>query len=207
MSLIRRLSIYSTRILRVGKYRRNQVRYFATAHDNIVKFTSKTGPITFKYSPTNSPADGKDHIKTSGQPFEGVTSNNNSVPQSDGSIDVIAGRKGDKDNAKWFKTNLQDGVALYSTSNNDPSVPDKLNFAIYGKLIFGLSGVEYTLNDVVIGQGHFSTTNNWWIGGKDFQEFEDGIRKQDGNGVFVFERKENGGKSNEFYVTINTLDN
>ncbi|EJN6828157.1 flagellin [Vibrio cidicii] len=99
-----------------------------------------------------------DHKVTSGQPYEGVTCKGNTLI-------VKAGRHNSKDVAKWFLNNTRAGGCIAKTYNDER--PEELNFAVRGKLSLYIHGVTYTFDDFVIGQGHFLSNNNWWIGSKE----------------------------------------
>lgn len=104
---------------------------------------------------------------TGGQPWGGVVSG----PGGSGGLPAVlitaqAGRKGSSGPAQWFMSNAQGGQ-LISDFGGDDSGPSNLNFAFTGTLTIGaLDGSSTVYNyDLVIGQGHVTTVNNWWIGG------------------------------------------
>jgi len=82
-----------------------------------------------------------------------------------GFLDIKAGRKGSQDMANQFKQLLgPNGQALACDAVS--GLPDELNFIADGTLSFTVSGVGAVVcRNVVIGQGHVLTVNNWWIGG------------------------------------------
>jgi len=79
-------------------------------------------------------------------------------------ISIGADRKGSEDVANQFKNLTGGGQHEYAPSGGDKSGPGALNFFF---------GVTLTLQTdsgridvpVYLGQGHYSLTNNWWIGG------------------------------------------
>jgi len=81
-------------------------------------------------------------------------------------MDVLAGRHGSGDVADWFKSRVT--LAL-DTDRGTDDLPDELNFAFEGNLVFRVEGDSpqggYACCKVVIGQGHTGAYNNWWIGG------------------------------------------
>jgi hypothetical protein len=112
----------------------------------------------------------KDHAITDGQTFTGWYSG---MKDGEGYIYVHAGRKGSSYVANWFKDRAD--VAVGDRVAMD-SWPDKLNFAIYGDIIVkGANGAKHVkCKDIVIGQGHTGSYNNWWIGGKSEYMKKDG---------------------------------
>lgn len=99
----------------------------------------------------------KDHKITQGQPYQGVSCKGTTLT-------VKAGRHNSSDVAKWFLNNTKDGGVIAKTFNDEQ--PEALNFAVRGTLVLHIKGMAYTLDDFVVGQGHFETNNNWWIGSK-----------------------------------------
>jgi len=139
-----------------SKTDQKQTMLKVSSHDNVVNFLCQNIK-NFKFELTG-------HSITSGQPWNGVTSKS---PSNKGEIHVDCGRKGSKDVAKWFANKLDGGQAIgINTSSKD--LPDELNFAITGNIIFSFANQTYKFTNVVIGQGHFSGTNNWWYGGLDW---------------------------------------
>lgn len=78
-------------------------------------------------------------------------------------ITFLADRKGSTDTADRFNQS-SGGTAFEYAASGGGGTPEKLNFWFSLKLLFSTAQGEdvTTLN---IGQGHFATTNNWWIGG------------------------------------------
>ncbi|MEI8083444.1 MAG: hypothetical protein WCI74_16525 [Actinomycetes bacterium] len=82
-------------------------------------------------------------------------------PSSSGTITVSAGRQGSKPPATWFQTNASVAVPTDAAPlQSNPTWPSSLNFAFTGTLV--INGNSYP---VTVGQGHYESTNNWWIGG------------------------------------------
>jgi len=100
-----------------------------------------------------------EHCITSGQPWEGVTTEEDS---HSGTLIVKAGRKGSKETAAWFVDKAENGSILGCSSSS--KYPDKLNFAFTGTLKFTHANKTIKCKNVLIGQGH-STRNTWWLGG------------------------------------------
>ena len=46
-------------------------------------------------------------------------------------------------------------------------MPDKLNFAVEGTLVLTQGDQTTTCKNVILAQGHFGVTNNWWLGSPD----------------------------------------
>lgn len=103
-----------------------------------------------------------EHSVHSKQPWGGISSNV-SRPGAEGHILVKAGRQASGAVANWFKTRVGGGQTLVCDSKG--TFPDELNFAARGTLRFSIAGKNFTCDDVLIGQGHFATANNWWMGG------------------------------------------
>jgi hypothetical protein len=103
------------------------------------------------------------HSVTGGQPYQPGTSEVDK--QGQGVIIVNAGRSGSEDVAKWFMGNVASGQTLACDSKG--SAPNSLNFAVRGTLTLVLAGQASPIvcEDVLIGQGNFGATNNWWMGG------------------------------------------
>ncbi|AOT08402.1 hypothetical protein [Pseudoalteromonas luteoviolacea] len=99
----------------------------------------------------------KDYNITQGQPFDGVTCDGRTLT-------VKAGRHNSSEVADWFKARINIGGIAKTYSSHSPS---SLNFAVTGTLTLNMkNGVTYTFDDFVLGQGHFASSNNWWIGSK-----------------------------------------
>ncbi|MBR9972197.1 hypothetical protein [Magnetospirillum sulfuroxidans] len=130
----------------------------ATQHDNEV-FFAIAGVTQFQFSETA-------HSITSGQPYGGTTSNV-SKSGAQARIVVKAGRKGSSSVANWFKTQVAAGQTLACDSKG--TFPDALNFAVQGTLTMTVGDKTITCQDVLVAQGHFGTTNNWWMGGPNMQ--------------------------------------
>ncbi|MBB3173443.1 hypothetical protein FHR90_001266 [Endobacter medicaginis] len=101
------------------------------------------------------------HSIHSKQPWGGVSADV-SRPGGQGRILVKAGRKASSFVAAWFKSAVGAGQTLVCDSRG--TFPDELNFAVRGTLRFTAGGRAFTCNDFVVGQGHFATANNWWLG-------------------------------------------
>merc|ERR1719295_2116778 len=93
-----------------------------------------------------------DHIVSHGQPWDGVTS---SSQENKGELIAKAGRHGTSDVAKWFESRLNGGQAV-GINSGETSAPSNLNFA-------------------VIGQGHYTTANNWWFGGEGWMKSDNSM--------------------------------
>jgi hypothetical protein len=125
----------------------------ATEHDNDVYFAIN-GLQSFNFVETG-------HSITSGQPYGGTTA---SVSDGKGQITVSAGRKASTSVATWFKQQVGSGQTLVCDTKG--TYPDDLNFAVEGTLTIGsVNGKTITCNNIIVAQGNFGTTNNWWMGG------------------------------------------
>ncbi len=130
--------------------------YAATERENYVFFDVQ-GLSSFSFTESS-------HSVTSGQPYSGTTAG---VKKEDGHdqayVLVKAGRKGSDSVASWFKTQAKDGQTLACDSSG--TYPNQLNFAVQGTLKFTTQTKRNLVCDnVIIGQGHFGTNNNWWMG-------------------------------------------
>ena len=125
-----------------------------TQRDNDVYF-ALTGVQAFSFTDSQNSVHSK-------QPWGGVTSNV-SRPGAEGQIRIKAGREGSKAVAQWFKSKVGAGQTLVCDSKGN--LPDELNFAAEGTLTFSVGGKTIICNDVLVGQGHFASANNWWMGG------------------------------------------
>lgn len=93
-----------------------------------------------------------DHIVSKGQPWGGISFNEDTIT-------IKAGRHGSDECASYFKNfiNSNNDYAIHTCGGE--TLPEKLNFAVKGKLI-----IESDEFDVCIAQGHRSSgANNWWI--------------------------------------------
>lgn len=134
-----------------------------TIHDNYVYFDCESiANFTFVM---------KGYSISSGQPWEGITY---STKTDEGVIDAKAGRHGTSEVADWFRNQLNGGQAVGINSGETTS-PSDLNFAFYGDMSFNLEGKHYLLSSVVIGQGHYSTANNWWFGGPGWKKTDNSL--------------------------------
>jgi len=87
-------------------------------------------------------------------------------------FNVIANRSNSAKNVLWVNQQLEnEGVAANGqnaavsrmrTPTSNP-YPEELNFAIQGTLTLTDSNGTYTCPNIIIGQGHYPTVNNWWI--------------------------------------------
>lgn len=132
-------------------------QWWTITWDNDVDFTLADGITGASYAES-------EHTITSGQPWDGIRQ------KQDGKklrITIEAGRKGSAPVASWFIDRLYfyeyGAIAKYTLKDN---LPAELNFATSGTLT--IEGNKYR---VVIGQGHSSPYNNWWIGGRDLTGF------------------------------------
>ena len=92
---------------------------------------------------------------TSGQPWGGVTSNNNG---GNINLDVQAGRHNSSGPASWFKARTSNMICDWQCKKGES--PNELNFAFTGTITIDGNGYP-----IVIGQGHSTIYNNWWFGG------------------------------------------
>lgn len=109
----------------------------------------------------------KEHMVTKDQPFN--THITTAHLGSHAEMLINAGRKKSKPVADWFKQKIgtSNGAAIGIDSNKH--LPDELNFAVLGDLLFETNGKKYHLEDVVIGQGSEGFMNNWWFGGEGWE--------------------------------------
>jgi len=64
----------------------------------------------------------------------------------------------------WFKDRADVAVADMVVLDD---LPGKLNFAVYGDMVVKGHNGSVKCRNIVIGQGHTGTFNNWWIGAAD----------------------------------------
>lgn len=93
-------------------------------------------------------------------------------------INIKAGRHGTEEVAKWFKEQIssqkeQSGAVIACDSYDE--MPVSLNFAVEGTMTMKFrDGKTVEIPDMVIAQGHNARSrNNWWLGGKNFQNVFD----------------------------------
>lgn len=130
----------------------------AGEHDNFVNFAI-AGISAFTFTENPQP---NGHSIEGSQQYSGATGG---VSQAgEGHIDVVAGRKGSKGVATWFQTHV--GVGQTLACDSTATFPNELNFAAQGTFAMTLTdGSTVICPNVIIAQGHFGTTNNWWMGG------------------------------------------
>ena len=134
-----------------------------TYHDNDVQFealdnvTLVSGTYTIESHDVSSGQDPDGNIQ------DGRTYNFS----SEGVMTFRVGRHGTSDVADWFNNLVK------ADQNTFGHTADKLNFAFMGTLVMTLTGSAFnnqettiTFPNIGIAQGHASTTNNWWFGGK-----------------------------------------
>jgi len=126
-----------------------------TMHDNEV-FFAIPGVKTFEFTATS-------HSISSGQPYGNVTSNV-SKKGEEGRIVVKAGRHKTKVVADWFRDKVNAGPGQTLVCDSTGTFPEELNFAVEGNLKMLLGDKEVTCDKVLIAQGNFGFTNNWWVG-------------------------------------------
>ena len=78
-------------------------------------------------------------------------------------MDVRAGRHGSEEVTHDFNAGLTSdnalGLATYEV------LPSELNFAVFGNLFVTMDDSTRVCPEIRIAQGHYSTTNQWWIAG------------------------------------------
>ncbi|MBO8085400.1 hypothetical protein L0E83_14180 [Marichromatium gracile] len=131
-----------------------------TEHDNEV-FFAITGVKSFEFTETG-------HSVSKGQPYSGVTSGV-SKDGEEARIVVKAGRHKTKAVAQWFKDAVNAGPGQTLACDSKGNFPDELNFAVEGTLEMQIGDKQITCKDILIAQGSFTTTNNWWMGGPQMQ--------------------------------------
>ncbi|MCC9065763.1 phosphatidylinositol-specific phospholipase C domain-containing protein [Flavobacterium piscisymbiosum] len=86
-------------------------------------------------------------------------------------ISVEAGRHKTKEVANWFKSKITGGAALGCDTTT--ALPNELNFSFSCTLSFVLNGLPVLFSNIIIAQGN-NGSNNWWIGGANLQERNNG---------------------------------
>lgn len=98
-------------------------------------------------------------------------------------ISLICGRKGSSVTADKFNQGITAGGNYheYAPDGGKTGIPKELNFFFQIELTIKMAGgnSEYSYKPKVwLAQGHYMTTNNWWIGGNN-------IINRDGNPLFL----------------------
>jgi hypothetical protein len=92
-------------------------------------------------------------------------------PKKGAFINVPADRKGSKEVAASFKKAVGSGQTLVCDSTK--TFPDKLNFLVQGTMqivtVVDNKNQVVTCDNVIVAQGHDSSSNNWWMGGPDMK--------------------------------------
>jgi hypothetical protein len=92
----------------------------------------------------------------------------NPVVVDSNSLTVYANRHGSEQVVTWVQ-NQMNGVPWTLQqmttfwSGQADATPSELNFAVQGNLQFKYQGETYTCNNIIFAQGHYSTSNNWWV--------------------------------------------
>ena len=126
-----------------------------TEHDNDV-YIQATGVTSCNFEVTN-------YSITEDQPYSGVSAY---MEDNQCKITVKAGRKGSDEVADWFYAQVDTGNAVACDSSGP--MPDELNFAVEGVLTLERGGETVMCDNVILAQGHYTGSNNWWLGGEDF---------------------------------------
>jgi hypothetical protein len=104
--------------------------------------------------------DDSTHV-TSGESYETPPTIKQSGPVF--TITLKADRKGSSETADSFNSS-SGGTAFEYAPSGGGGTPDKLNF--WFSLLLNFSTAQGSASvQLNIGQGHYATTNNWWIGG------------------------------------------
>jgi len=125
--------------------------FAVTKHDNEVVFVGEPGAININFEFLDSNI-------TGGQPVDNYITQHN-----DGNkyhVLIGAGRKGSNGVADSFKKET-DGKFIVAAGEGKETGPDALNFYWRAKMIINGSPVK---GEVLVGQGHYLFTNNWWFG-------------------------------------------
>ena len=96
------------------------------------------------------------HSITQGQPYEGVST-------LGGYLDVKAGRHGSEEVAQDFNAGITSDNAWGLAT--DTPLPSELNFAVFGTMSVTIDDATRVCTEMRIAQGHYFSTNNWWIAG------------------------------------------
>ncbi len=132
----------------------------AKEHDNEV-FFAINGLQSFNF--TENPNGG--HCVSAGQPYSGTTAG---ISNGKGEITVKAGRQNTTAVATCFKNWVGSGQTLVCDAKG--TYPDQLNFAVIGTMTIGSTdGNTITCENVIVAQGNFAKTNNWWMGGPEMK--------------------------------------
>jgi hypothetical protein len=78
-------------------------------------------------------------------------------------INIGADRSNSTPVAQSFNTATGGATHEYTNASGDKS-PSQLNFYFGVNITFDVGGTSATV-PVYLGQGHYATSNNWWIGG------------------------------------------
>ena len=125
----------------------------ATMRDNDVYF-GVNGLKAFKFVQTG-------HSITSGQPYGGASATMDK--EGRGQLIVKAGRKASTSVAAWFKQHAGAGQTL--VCNTTGTYPKDLNFAVEGTMIMQVGDKTVTCDNIIVAQGNYLTSNNWWMAG------------------------------------------
>ena len=170
------------------------ISFGVTEHDNVVEFHSKPGDkfpqvtsIVFYFYGNYS--------ITSGQPWDGVTTNNTSGDYPAYQVDALAGRKGSNPPASFFFQHA--GNAWISIDDCFDPTNLVLNFAFSG--VLEIEGNDY---NIMLGQVGCAGGNPWYVGANQMGFTVDGngwLLTPDGQ----YRINSDGSAENEFKVMKN----
>eukprot|EP00438_Fugacium_kawagutii_P011630 Skav222044 [mRNA] locus=scaffold1020:302466:303128:- [translate_table: standard] len=88
-----------------------------------------------------------------------------------------AGRKGSSGARDAFMSGLKSDNIMVSDYDSSGEAPDELNFMLEGDISFTFE-CNHSYGPVLsarlrFGQGHYTGTNNWWVGGSDCQKYNE----------------------------------
>jgi hypothetical protein len=78
-------------------------------------------------------------------------------------VNIAADRSGSTDVANSFNAKTGGSLHNYTNASGDKS-PEKLNFYFGVVATFAVGGQSVPVT-FYLGQGHYGTSNNWWLGG------------------------------------------
>ncbi len=102
------------------------------------------------------------------------------------SVTMKCGRKGSSGVANKFNSECGSKYHEYAPDHGSGGTPKELNFYFKVVLTVEINNQLYKVRDVRLAQGHYSTTNNWWIGSSNvFNDNKKVLIVADSNGTVV----------------------
>ena len=115
------------------------------------------------------------HCVTKGKPYQTpdgsllyVLGNGKAKHKEEKYLVIKSGRHHSTKTVKCLSKSMLSNANPYNYYFTFDNIPDSLNFAVQGTLIFD----NEVFNDIIVAQGHCGASNNWWFGGNHCERFQ-----------------------------------